>query len=62
MRVSASSNCLRQVSLKLHSFFEQLQRALQRQIAALHFLDDRFELLESGLEAGRRLLFRHLSF
>ena len=36
-----------------HSFFEQLERALQRQVAALHFLDDQFELLESGLEAGR---------
>src|SRR3984885_5138129 len=42
---------------QLHSFFEQLERALQRQLAALHLLDDQFELLESGLEAGRWFLF-----
>src|SRR6185437_11502508 len=46
---------------ELHSFFEQIEGALQRQVAALHLLYDLFQLVESSLEAqGRLLLFRHL--
>jgi len=44
---------------ELHAALEQLQGALQRKLAAFHFLDDGFQLLKSGLEAegcvfGRR--------
>src|SRR5580692_2921572 len=35
---------------ELHSAFEQLQRALKRQFPALHFLDDRLQLLKAGFE------------
>ena len=39
---------------ELHAALEQFERALQRQLAAFHFLDDGFQLLESGLEAEGR--------
>jgi hypothetical protein len=41
---------------QLHSAFEQLQSALQGQIAALHFLYDSLQLLETGFETQRRLV------
>ena len=36
---------------ELHAALEQFQGALQRELAAFHFLDDGFQLLKSGLEA-----------
>ena len=36
---------------ELHAALEQFQGALQRKLAAFHFLDDGFQLLKSGLEA-----------
>ena len=38
---------------QLHAAFEQFQGALQRKLAAFHFLDDGFQLLESSLETSR---------
>jgi len=47
-----------------HTALEQLQRALQREVAPFELLDDCFELIETGLEcfrwSGVRLVFRHL--
>ena len=39
------------------SLFKQLESALERQIAALQFLDDQLQLLEAGLEAGDGFFF-----
>ncbi len=38
---------------QLHAALEQFKGALQRKLAALHFLDDGFQLLKSGLETER---------
>ena len=42
---------------QLHSLLEKLQRALQRQVAALHFFDDGLQFLQAGFEAGDRFFF-----
>ena len=47
---------------QLHAALEQFEGALQRQLAAFHFLDDGFQLLESRLEGEGRIVpgcFRH---
>ena len=37
---------------ELDSFFEQLQRRIQRQVAALQLLDDFFEAFQCGFKIG----------
>jgi hypothetical protein len=43
---------------ELHAAFEELDGALQRKVARFHFADDLLELLETGFE-GERLLVWH---
>jgi hypothetical protein len=56
--LGSACSVLRRLTLarELHAALELLQRLLERQIAALHARDERFELLERLLEAAEAVL------